>query len=183
MQAALGSGEPSIRTYDTPFGTIDVFIEALVPSPRLFVFGTGHDAVPVAQLARALGWEVVVCSSRDRRTDRFTMADEVLVGSLADIAPRIGEADRAIAVVMNHDRDRDRACVEMLIGTSVRYIGVLGARGDVIDPRVHATAPGETPQEIALAIAAEALGVVGRHQHQRSGSGSAIRIACGRAPR
>jgi xanthine dehydrogenase accessory factor len=171
--------------YATPLGSVDVFIEAIVPCPRLFLFGTGHDAVPVAQLARALGWEVVVCSSRDRRTDRFTMADEMLVGSPADIAPRIAEADRAIAVVMNHDRERDRACVDMLLGTNVRYIGVLGSRGDVIDPRVHATAPGDTPAEIALAIAAEALGIVGRHQrgHGGAGGGSAVRIACQPAPR
>ncbi|MEO8702907.1 MAG: XdhC family protein [Kofleriaceae bacterium] len=184
ITAALDAGEPAIRTYDTPFGTIDVFIEALVPSPRLFLFGTGHDAVPVAQLARALGWEVVVCSSRDRRTDRFTMADEVLVGSPADVAPRIAEADRAIAVVMNHDRDRDRACVDMLLGTNVRYIGVLGARGDVIDPRVRATAPGNTPAEIALQIASEALGACGRHQRPSSAGGSAAaRIACHPAPK
>ncbi len=171
MQAAIDAGVSGNRSYSTPTGTLDVFIEVVLPPPRLFLFGAGHDAIPVAQLGRSLGWDVVVCTSQQRHAtrDRFAMADEVLVGAPADVASRIADTDRAVAVVMNHDLERDRASLTMLLATSVRYIGVLGPRarterliGEAAsDPRIHAPAGiqlgAESPQEVALAIVAEVM--------------------------
>ncbi|MBS1120671.1 MAG: Xanthine and dehydrogenase maturation factor, XdhC/CoxF family [Deltaproteobacteria bacterium] len=169
MRAVIERGASANRSYAG--GMIDVFIEAVLPPPRLFLFGTGHDAIPVAQLGRSLGWDVVVCTSEQRHStrDRFTMADEVLVGTADDIATRIAQTDRAVAVVMHHDLERDRESVAMLLGTKARYIGVLGprARTELLledaasDPRIHAPVElalgAETPQEIALALASEMM--------------------------
>jgi xanthine/CO dehydrogenase XdhC/CoxF family maturation factor len=79
---------------------------------------------------------------------------------------------------MNHDHNADRDCLGMLIGTKVRYIGVLGPRSRTTrmlnelylvaqdDPRLHAPIGleigAETPQEIALAMVAEIQSVL-RH--------------------
>ncbi|HEY5947483.1 MAG TPA: XdhC family protein, partial [Kofleriaceae bacterium] len=161
-------------------GSVDVFIEAVLPPPRVFVFGTGHDAVPVVQLARNLGWDVAVCTDQVRVTtrERFGQADEILVGTPAELASRIDECDRAVAIVMNHNYELDRDAVGMLIGTRARYIGVLGPRARTSrmlndlylvsqdDPRLHAPIGlelgAETPHEIALAIVSEVQAVLAR---------------------
>ncbi|HEY5921184.1 MAG TPA: XdhC family protein, partial [Kofleriaceae bacterium] len=118
-RAAIANGMSSNRTYASVRGSVDVFVEAIVPPPRVFVFGTGHDAVPVVHFARNLGWDVTVCTDEVRATtrQRFSEADEILVGAAAELAARIDECDRAVAIVMNHHYDLDREQLGMLIGT------------------------------------------------------------------
>lgn len=177
-RAAIATGVSSNRTYTTARGTVDVFVEAIVPPPRVFVFGTGHDAVPVVTLVRNLGWDVCVCTEQARVTtrERFSHADEILVGSPDELAVRVDAADRPIAVVMNHNYELDRACLGTLLRTRAQYIGVLGPRtrtarmlADLVahaDPRLHAPVGlelgAETPHEIALAIVAEMQSVLAR---------------------
>jgi xanthine/CO dehydrogenase XdhC/CoxF family maturation factor len=168
LRIGLETGVSENRSYVTPEGSIDVLIEAIVPAPRLFVFGVGHDAVPVAQLAHQVGWEVVICATEPKFSlrERFATADEVLIGTPADIAARINETDRAIAVVIGHDMNREREHLGMLLTTTVRHIAVLGPKTRALkmltdlnlvdDARIHAVDQGETPQELALTMVAQA---------------------------
>jgi len=133
------------------------------------------------------------------------MADEVLVGAPQDIVARIAESDRAVALVMNHNCDRDRESLRALLDTKLRYIGVIGPRSrtqrllreigvDDEDNRVVGPAGlsigAETPQELALAIISEMQAVLAgtpmadiRHRiaptftERANGSGSFAAIA------
>jgi xanthine dehydrogenase accessory factor len=177
-RAAIANGESINRSYMSQQGCVDVFVEAILPPPRVFVFGTGHDAVPVVQLARAIGWEVTVCADQVRAStrERFGSADDIVVGSPADLATRIDESDRAIAIVMNHNDELDRDHLGMLIGTRAHYIGMLGTRRRTTrmlnelqlvahgDRRLHVPMGlelgAQTPHEVALAVVAEVQAVL-----------------------
>jgi xanthine/CO dehydrogenase XdhC/CoxF family maturation factor len=67
-RAAIATGESCNRTYRSDLGNVDVFIEAMLPPPCVFVFGTGHDAVPLVALVRSRGWEVCVCTDAPARS-------------------------------------------------------------------------------------------------------------------
>jgi xanthine/CO dehydrogenase XdhC/CoxF family maturation factor len=173
---ALESGESGLRRY----GDVECYLEAILPPPRLFIFGTGHDAVPIVQLARSIGWDVAVCGHEPRHATRtrFSQADEVLVGTAADLAARVDECDRAVCLVMSHRYELDRDNLGVLVGTRARYIGVPGPRtrtakmladlclGATDDPRLHGPVGldlgAETAHEQALAIIAEIQAVL-RH--------------------
>lgn len=168
LQIVRESGVSATRTYQTAEGATDVLIEAVVPPVRLFLFGTGHDAVPIAQLARQVGWEIVVCATEAKFStrERFAIADELVVGTPAEIAARIDDTDRAVAVVIGHDGAREREDLGMLLGTKARYIAVLGSKQRALkmleelnladDARLHGIDQGETPQELALSLIAHA---------------------------
>lgn len=207
LRAVIESGRAANRRYETTNGTIEVLFEAVLPPPRLFLYGTGHDAVPVATLARAMGWNVIVCANEAKYStrERFSMADEVLVGAPQDVVARIEASDRAVALVMNHNCDRDRDALRALLDTKLRYIGVIGPRSrtqrllreigaDDEDNRVVGPAGlsigAETPQELALAIISEMQAVLAgtpmadiRHRiapvftERTNGSGSFAAIA------
>lgn len=153
LHATIETGRPALVGH----GAVDVVIEAIVPPPRLFVFGTGHDAVPLVAFAKGLGWDVIVCAGEPRHAtrDRFALADEVcVVASPADATARIAAADRPVAVVLCHDRDRQHATIQSLLATPVRYIGTTVAPDQLADPRIRPVAAGG-PSELALALVAD----------------------------
>ena len=61
-------------------GRAELFFEVNLPAPELVVFGAGHDAVPLAQLAWALGFAVTIVDVREAflTADRFPNATLVL---------------------------------------------------------------------------------------------------------
>ena len=174
LARAIATGETRIHAHRGH----DYLIEAIRPPPRLFVLGTGPDAVPVVELARRLGWEVIVCANEARHgiRARFAAADAIAIGTAEQLAAQIDASDRALAVVMSHDLELDRTNLDMLLGTRAIYVGVLGprARTDRMlaellrdrDPRLHAPVGlelgAETPDEIALSIVSEIQAVLAR---------------------
>jgi xanthine dehydrogenase accessory factor len=173
---------------------VDALVEVIVPPPSLFVFGSGRDVLPVVAAGKALGWNVVVADRRSRlgARERFAAADRLvpLGDDLDERLSRESEAcDRALAVVMSHDFDHDRAVLRALLRTRAAYIGVLGPRRRTERLLAGLTAPGgaelhrvrapaglaigaETPEEIALSIVAEAQSVL-------TGSSAAPLRECG----
>lgn len=168
---ALAAGRTVVRAY----GTLEVVHEVVSPDLSLLVCGAGVDAVPLARLARGLGWRVTVVDHRPdhARADRFPGAD---VRHL-DVEARAADLPRGCdaAVVMSHHYERDRAYVRALLDADVPYIGVLGPRrrtdrmmavlgvSEADAARLHAPIGldigAETPDEIALAIVAEVQAV------------------------
>lgn len=146
----------------------DVLLERLQPPHALVVIGDGVGAGMLARLSLQLGWHTTLVGTRETANQEnegvhnvyatpFTLTAAVTLDSLTSV------------VVMTHRLDRDLAYVAPLMATPVRYIGVIGSRqrAEQIhaafpnDSRIHAPAGldvgSETPQEIALAIAAEIL--------------------------
>ena len=157
---------------------VTALVEVLEPPPRLFVCGTGHDALPVVALARSMGWRVTVAAAHPSAAtrDRFLAADELFAGPASALSAAVARHARSFAIVMSHDYDRDRDCVGALLQSNVEYIGILGPKRraermlaeleqagvsitDGMLARVHAPVGldlgAETPQEIALAVVSE----------------------------
>src|SRR5438093_8566113 len=60
-------------------GTMDVFVEPVLPRPQIVVCGTSPVAVAVAQLARRLGFALTVCAPGAEQS-AFTDADRRIEG-------------------------------------------------------------------------------------------------------
>jgi xanthine/CO dehydrogenase XdhC/CoxF family maturation factor len=177
-EEVLQTGRSTTRVYEVPAGTADVLLEYLPPPVPLVIFGGGPDAVPLVRLAKALGWHVTVVDPRARAAsrDRFPEADAVIRCGPKEIDEQVSLASHSIAVVMTHNYHRDLRLLEVLLPSSVRYLGLLGPKaraerllhdltlaGYVASPehlrRLHAPAGldlgADGPDEIALAVVAE----------------------------
>jgi xanthine/CO dehydrogenase XdhC/CoxF family maturation factor len=175
---SIASSSTLVHTYDDAGSPVEALVESIVPPPRLFLFAAGQDAAPVANLARAVGWDVFVCvaQANDQTRERFAVADAIVVTGAGEVSAMLGESDRALVVVMNHDYERDKRALAVAMRSPARYIGVHGPRrrtakllaelGYAIDgdPRVHAPVGlaigAETPQEVALSVIAEAKAIL-----------------------
>ena len=72
-EAAIEEGEPLLRQY-APDGTVaprrgrayvELLFEPLLPPDRLLVIGAGHIAVPLHEIGKILGFEVIVVDDRE----------------------------------------------------------------------------------------------------------------------
>ncbi len=112
-----------------PLDGAEIFAETLVPPLRLLIFGAGDDAIPLVTLAKFLGWEVFVFDGRSHyaRPEKFPQADQVMVR-----APGSREAlpidPWTAAVLMSHSYSQDLEMFKELVGSKLRYLGILGPR-------------------------------------------------------
>ncbi|QIP11394.1 XdhC family protein [Spirosoma aureum] len=178
MQLTFKTGKPLTQTYFVESGSAEVFIERIDPGIELVIFGAGYDVIPVAKLARDLGWQVTVTDDciAHLSPKRFPIATCVLYADRQAVLDQITITSRTAAVLMSHNFNYDRAVLQALLATDVPYIGILGPRkrfdkmqaefekdglnfSEVALNRVHAPIGldlgAETPDEIALSIMAE----------------------------
>jgi xanthine/CO dehydrogenase XdhC/CoxF family maturation factor/CTP:molybdopterin cytidylyltransferase MocA len=169
----LESADPGL-----PLGTAPgtrVFEGSVAAPHQLLLIGGGPDALPLVEFGAALGWRITVADHRPAYADvaRFPRAQRVLQSTPGDLSPRVDLAKFDAAVVMSHHLATDRAALEVLAGTSIPYVGLLGpasrrqrllsdlgpAIAAKFGARLHAPVGlelgGRDPAGIALAIAAE----------------------------
>lgn len=128
-QLALGQNSARIFSWEANGETLDVFVEPILPSLRLLIFGAGDDAMPMAKLAKFLGYEVIVLDGRSHlaRAGRFA-ADRVMVNSESDPFPDIVPDQWTAAVLMSHSYAQDLAALRALASHPLPYLGLLGPR-------------------------------------------------------
>jgi xanthine dehydrogenase accessory factor len=159
-----------------------LFAEAYRALARLFVVGAGHIAVPLARIGDLLGFDVVVLDDREEFATeaRFPDAARVERVDFADPFARVGPRPDDYVVLVTRAHRYDFDCLRRLVDTEAppRYIGMVGSRRRVraafralLDAGVPADrlaavhAPiglgigAETPEEIAVSIAAELVAV------------------------
>ena len=138
---------------------IDSITTVLAPIPRLIIAGVGPIADALAEQAALLKWKVAV---------------EPRPNAVAGLAATLSPIDSV--VVMGHDVEVSSGCLMAALESDAGYIGALGslamqnsradwlAYREVTDlSRVHGPAgldiKAATPEEIAVAIVAEAIAV------------------------
>ncbi len=155
-------------------GTLEVFVEPVMPAERLVIVGQGgKDDVEEAlvHLGKALGFEVVVVDpvpQLQERPDRVVEAAEIDLKTLP-----IGSHDSVVVLTKG---ERDANVLESLAQSHARFVGLLASRHrlkkDLEDLRAHGVpktflealhAPigldigAKTPAELALAILADVV--------------------------
>lgn len=182
LEGVLRRGEPELLIRDLAHdlgmccgGRMEIFVEAILPMPRLWLLGAGHVAKPTAALARSVGFEVHVIDEREElnTAQRFPGCTLVL-GDPGEELRRaaLGSADWVL--IMTHDHQLDEAALLEASQTDANYVGLVGSQRKVfrlvqrVRERLAAALPlervfapvgldigAESPEEIAVSIVAE----------------------------
>jgi xanthine dehydrogenase accessory factor len=169
--------------YDTGLvcgGTLDIFIEPVLPPAVLYIFGAGHVAVNLYQVATNAGFDVVVVDDREAyaNRERFPTAQEVIADDFDKAMARLSPGESAYIVIVTRGHHDDMRCLRWAVQTQARYIGMIGSRRKTIAiykelmsegipahlfRRVHAPVGLDigavTPEEIAVSITAELIAI------------------------
>jgi xanthine dehydrogenase accessory factor len=169
--------------YDTGLvcgGTLEIFVEPILPVPVLYLFGAGHVAVNTYKVAHDAGFDVVVVDDRETYAsrERFPEAREVVAEDFDQACARLIPSESSYIVIVTRGHRDDMRVLRWAVQTPARYIGMIGSKRKTIaiykelinegmDPvlfeRVSAPVGLEigavTPEEIAVAIVAELIAV------------------------
>lgn len=197
VRASIGEAT-EIRTYGDegePHGDVRVFIHRALPKPRMYVFGAIDFAHAMVRVAKFLGYNVTLCDARAAfaTPQRFPEADRVVVAWPDDFLRESPVDERTVIVALTHDEKFDIPLIRAALETNAGYIGVMGSRrtnehraaqlrelGATEDALARLSAPvgldlgARTPEETAIAIAAEIIAL----RHGRQGG----RLAGGTGP-
>ena len=169
--------------YDTGLvcgGTVDIFIEPILPPALLYVFGAGHVALSLYQTAKSSGFDVTVIDDRESyaHRERFPEAKEVIAEDFDQAMARLNPNETSYIVIVTRGHRDDMRVLRWAVQTQARYIGMIGSKRKTITifrelvkeglaenlfERVHAPVGLDigaiTPEEIAVAITAELIAV------------------------
>ena len=161
-------------------GRVTVFLEPIVPAHPLYIFGAGHIGTVLTRLAIMLGFQVTVVDNRPEFADksRLPEAHHVLCQEYLKALEQITFTKEHYIVIVTHGHEHDFEIVQACIKEPYRYLGMIGSRKKVHQTvkdlrnlgipendlaRLHSPIGldigGETPEEIALSIAAELVAV------------------------
>ena len=159
-----------------------VYVEKTGYKDRLFIVGAGHCALAFSRLMRTMDFYITLL---DHRPELETLVrneyvhEKVLITDYSELSGRIeSDAVHHYVMVMTQGYRTDDQAMRVLMPMTFRYIGLLGSRAKIAQMmetyraegvvegqlgRVHAPAGlpihSQTPEEIAISIAAEIVGV------------------------
>jgi xanthine dehydrogenase accessory factor len=132
-------------------GGRSLFIEAYPVRPRLVIVGAVQVAIPLAALARELGFETVVADGRAAfaTSERFPDVDRLVVGWPDEVADAIGLGPADAVAVLTHDVKFDEPAIVEALRRGCRYVGAVGSRRTQADRRARLLAAGVSEAELA----------------------------------
>jgi xanthine dehydrogenase accessory factor len=169
--------------YDTGLvcgGTLEVFVEPVLPPALLYIFGAGHVAFSLCQSAAQAGFDVVVTDDRSSYAtkERFPAASEVHACDFDEAMGKLDPSESSYIVIVTRGHRDDMHILRWAVQTRSRYVGMIGSKRKVIEisrtlqseglpahlfDRVHAPVGLDigavTPEEIAVAITAELIAI------------------------
>lgn len=161
-------------------GTLEIYVEPILPVPVLYLVGAGHVAFNVYKVARIAGFDVVVIDDREAyaNRERFSDAREIFADEFDQALAKLEPNENSYVVIVTRGHRDDMRALRWAVKTDARYIGMIGSKRKVLTiykelqseglssalfEKVQAPIGLEigavTPEEIAVSIVAEMIAV------------------------
>jgi len=167
--------------YDTGLvcgGTLEIFIEPILPPAELLIFGAGHVGTSLGRVAQMAGFDVTIIDDRETfaNRERFPEAQQVIAEDFDKAVTQLSPGESSYIVIVTRGHRDDMRVLRWAVQTPARYVGMIGSKRKTITifkelqqeglaaqlfDRVHAPIGLDigaiTPAEIAIAIVAEMI--------------------------
>jgi len=177
-------------------GKVLVYIEPVVPEPRLIILGAGHVGKALSRLAGFSGFKVTVVDDRTEyaNTELLPDADDVIVSDFDTVFRKVSVDRSTYIVIATRGHNHDLEALKAALRSDAQYIGLMGSRrkkalifktlksegfsendiSRVIIP-VGLPISSVTPEEIAVSIMAQII-----RQRRENGPSGFGRPSCSR---
>lgn len=159
-------------------GTLEIYIEPVLPTSVLYLFGAGHVAFNIYRIASTAGFDVVVIDDREAyaNRERFPQAREVIAEDFTQAMTKIEPGESSFIVIATRGHHDDMRVLRWAVTQSARYIGMIGSKrkaltiykeleSEGVSPELFAKVASPvgleigalTPEEIAVSVVAELI--------------------------
>ena len=145
-----------------------------------YIIGGGHVGLAVSRIMKSIGFYVVVF---DHRKEIFTMdqnsyADEKIISEYDHVGNFIKEGNKSYVIIVTPAHFGDKAALGSVIDMKLKYLGMMGSKRKIktvfnnlvkegverkllekVNTPIGLEIEAETPEEIAISIAAEIIKV------------------------
>lgn len=155
-----------------------VMFEPCLPPEQLVILGAGHVAKALIKVAKMIGFNVIVLDDRPdfANNERLPEADRVVLESYEKVERVIDLNRRSHVVIVTQGHHHDWVCLQQAIKYPLGYLGLIGSERKIAQMKKKLLAAGfqqsaidsiympigldigaQTPEEIAISIAAELI--------------------------
>ncbi|MBU1109549.1 MAG: XdhC family protein [Candidatus Riflebacteria bacterium] len=181
LSAQAREGHEAILLLEVPTQSgVEFYAVHLIASPSLVIAGAGHVGIEVAWVAQRIGFAVRVIDDRPDMLvkSRFPDGVETLCGQIPDILADLQLTPAEYVVICTRGHRDDLDAISAVIKRPLAYLGMLGSKRKIItlfkelshlgaseEELARIRTPiglkfgAQTPQEIAVSIAAELISV------------------------
>ena len=162
-------------------GTMDVFVEPVLPRPQIVICGSSPVALAIADLGRRIGFDIAVCAPAAEQA-AFPEADRRIEGYALPAADGRGRF-----IIVSTQGRGDEAALQAALSAESDYVGFVGSRKKAVALKIALAQRGVdparlekmkapagldlgaiTPEEIAMSIVAEIVAAHRRGQPRGS---------------
>ena len=154
------------------------YVEPISRAGRVYIFGGGHVGKALVPVLAAVGFRVAVFDNREEfaKPENYPQAEQVIYGDFYKVDEKVHITGRDYVCIMTPGHQADREVLLQAMRTPACYVGCIGSRHKIAMTnrylmengipeaelsRIHApigiTIFAETPEEIAISIAAELI--------------------------
>jgi xanthine dehydrogenase accessory factor len=159
-------------------------VDPVVVNGTVYIFGAGHVSQKLALVTNMIGFQTVVIDDRPEwaNVERFPMADEVVVpAAMAGVFETLPINDQSYLIIVTRGHLQDKVVLEQALRTPAAYIGMIGSRRkreliyaelesqgvprsrlEQVHSPIGIPIEADSPEEIAVSIAAELIQVRAR---------------------
>ncbi len=154
------NNEPSYDNGLICGGTLEVFVEPILPQPVAYIFGGGHISMALAKSSSAAGFGVVVVDDREQfaNKERFPMAQEIFA-SYEVAFERIQPNASSYLVIFTRGHRDDMRVLAWAVRTAARYVGMIGSKRKVLSVYQALEKEGYAPEEFSRVYAPMGLDI------------------------
>ncbi|HEY2382058.1 MAG TPA: XdhC/CoxI family protein [Terriglobia bacterium] len=159
-------------------GKVEIFVEPILPVPRMVIFGAGHIATQVSKIASIAGFRTTIVDNRPvyANAERFPEAEAIYAESFEQAFEQIVPTDNTYVVIVTRGHQEDQNVLRWAVLTDARYIGMIGSKRKIRSIAEQLESEGISrerlervympigldigavlPEEIAVAIVAEVI--------------------------
>src|ERR1700758_2675192 len=159
-------------------GKVEIFVEPILPTPKMVVFGAGHISTQVSKIATIAGFKTTIVDNRPvyANAERFPEAEAIYSESFEQAFEEIVTNENPYLIIVTRGHQEDQNVLRWAVKTDARYIGMIGSKRkirSIMEQLESEGIPRERlervympvgldigavlPEEIAVAIVAEVI--------------------------
>lgn len=111
-------------------GKVEIFIEPVLPIPRMVIFGAGHISTQVSKIATIAGFKSTIVDNRPvyANAERFPEAEKIYSESFEQAFEEINPNENTYVIIVTRGHQEDQNVLRWAVQTNARYIGMIGSK-------------------------------------------------------